>query len=398
MSIPAHTSKSISDSIIAQFEAEFGQTVPLLYKAFLRVLAKVLGGVFILLYKYGGFMYLQQFVQTASIKETTILGTVVSPLKFWGRLVGVGDPTAATNAEMTIDITVTNQTGSLPAGVQLTNVDNGFVYLTTAAVALSSATVSATIRAASDQVGGGGAGTNGNLEVDDVVSFINPLPNVSRNAVVTAQTVTAADAEDTEIYRQRVLDRFQRRPQGGAYADYEAWGEEVEGIVSVYPYTSAYPGQVDLYVEATVASSGSADGIPTTAQLTAVLASVELDDAGLATRRPAGSLVQAYPIVRTAFDVTVSSVATENIPQTEDDIEDALTEYFLGRGPYIVGLQVPPRADQITAAAIGGIIQDIVAAAGGTFSSVSVSVLSVGIDLYTLGEGEKAKIGTLTFS
>lgn len=397
MTIPAHTSKEISDNIIAQFETDLGQTVPLLPKAFLKVLSKVLGAVFILLYKYGGYMFLQQFVQTASIKDTTVLGVLLSPLKFWGRTVGVGDPLPATNAEMTIDITVVNQVGTLPAGTQLTNVDNGFIYILTSAASLSSATVSATIKAVSDQVGGGGAGANGNLEAGDIVSFINPLANVSRSATVTAQTVTAADAEATEVYRQRVLDRFQRRPQGGAYADYEQWGEEGAGIVNVYPYTSAYPGQVDIYVEATVASSGDADGIPTTAQLEAVLALIEYDDGGLSSRRPAGALVNTFPITRTAFDVTVSGVSTDNNTQAESDIEDALTEYFLGRGPYIVGLHVPPRADQITAAAIGGIIQDIVAAAGGTFSYAEVSVLSVQIDLYTLGEGEKAKLGVVSF-
>lgn len=394
MAIPAYTTKDISDNIIAQFETEFGQTVPILPKAFLRVLSRVLGGVFILLYKYGGYMFLQQFVQTASIKDTTILGVVVSPLKFWGRLIGVGDPDAATNAEHTIDITVTNQTGSLPAGTQFVHTSSGVIHILTSAVALSSSTVSGTIKAVSDQTGTGGAGTIGNLTAGDIVSFVNPIPNVSRNAEVTAQTVTGADAEDTEVYRQRVLDRFQRRPQGGAYADYEAWGAGVAGVLNVYPYTSTYPGQVDVYVE----SSTETDGIPTTAQLTAVLDAINYDDTdGLATRRPAGCFVNTFAITRTEFDITISGVSTDNDVQAESDIEDALTEYLLTREPYIVGLHVPPRKDQITAAAIGGIIQDIVAAAGGTFSYVEVSVSSVGVDLYTLGEGEKAKLGTLSF-
>ena len=392
------TTKTISDNIIAQFEAEYGQTVPVLKKAFLRVIAKVLGAVFVVLYKYGNFMFLQQFVQTASINYTTVLGVSVSPLIFWGRLSGVGDPDAAARAEHTIDITVTNQTGSLPAGTQLTNSDNGVVYIMTAAVVLSSATVSATIRAASDQTGGDGSGAIGNLEAGDTVSFLNPLPNVARVATVTAQTVTGADAEDTEVYRQRVLNWFQKRPQGGAYADYQEWGLETAGIVGAYPYTSAYPGQVDVYVEATPASSGDPDGIPTTAQLEAVLALIEYDAAGLATRRPAGSLVNAFPITRTAFDVDITGLDTDDDTQAEADIEAALETYFLSLEPYIVGLNVPPRKDQITQAAIGGIIQDIVAAAGGVFSSAVVSSSSITVGLYTLGEGEKAKLGTVTFT
>ena len=119
MTIDTPTTKEINDSIIARLEASFNQTIPLLAKSFMRVFSKVFAGVVVILYKYGGFIFLQQFVQTASFKDTTILGKVVNPLKFWGRLIGVGDPIAATSAEFGINITVTQQTGSLPSGSQL---------------------------------------------------------------------------------------------------------------------------------------------------------------------------------------------------------------------------------------------------------------------------------------
>jgi len=261
MSLTTLTTKEISENIVAQMEASFNQTIPLLPKSFLRVLAKVLAAVFVLLYKYGGFMFLQIFVQSASANDTTVNGVVLNPLTEWGRLIGVGDPVAATNAELLIDITVENQVGSLPSGSQLVNSDNGVTYITIGAVLLNAATVQANIRAVSDQTGGGGAGAIGNLNPADIVSFANPLANVARDAVVDSQVTTGADAEATEVYRQRVIDRFQKRPQGGALSDYEIWGEEVAGIVNVYPYTSDDPGQVDVYVEATVASSGDPDGI-----------------------------------------------------------------------------------------------------------------------------------------
>lgn len=391
MSLDTPTTQEINDNIIAQLEATLSQTIPLLPKSFLRVLAKALAGVFILLYKYGGFMFLQIFVQTASASDTKILGETVNPLTFWGRLIGVGDPTAATNAELTIDITVTTQSGTLPSGTQLLNADNGVTYLTIGAVALNAATVSATIRAASDQSGGGGAGTIGNLDPGAIVSFANPLSNVARNAVVTAQTVTAADAEATEVYRQRVIDRFQKKPQGGAYADYEAWGEEVEGIINVYPYTSDCPGQVDVYCEATEASSGSADGFPTTAQLEAVLDSIQLDDNGLASRRPAGALANSFSISRTAFVVTVSALVVDNPATVEADITSAVEEYFLGREPFIFGLSILPRKDQITSSGVGGVVNDVVEAAGGVFGGVVLTEGGTPFSLRTLGIGEKAK-------
>lgn len=397
MSLTAPTTKEINDNIIAQLEASLNQTIPLLPKSFLRVLAKALAGVFVLLYKYGGFMILQIFVRTASINETTVNGRILNPLIEWGRLIGVGDPAAATQAELLIDITVENQTGSLPSGSQLVNTNNGVTYITLGSVLLNAPTVQATIRAASDQAGGGGAGAIGNLDPGAIVSFANPLVNVARNAVVGSQTVTGADGESTEAYRQRVIDRFQKRPQGGAYADYEIWGEEPVGIINVYPYTSDCPGQVDVYVEATPESSGDLDGIPTTAQLQEVLDSIGLDQNGLATRRPANALANTFPITRTGFDIRVTGLIVDNLAGVQAAITTAIEEYFLDREPFIGGLSILPRRDRITRSAVGGVVDDIVSAAGGIFSSVIVTQNAVNIELYSLGIGEKAKAATVTF-
>ena len=98
MSLSTPTTKEISDNIIAQLEASLNQAIPLLPKSFLRVLSKVLAGVFILLYKYVGFMFLQIFVDAASASATEVNGKTVVPLTAWGRLIGVGDPVSATSA------------------------------------------------------------------------------------------------------------------------------------------------------------------------------------------------------------------------------------------------------------------------------------------------------------
>lgn len=397
MSLQTPTTKQISDNIIAQLEASLNQTIPLLPKSFLRVLAKALAGVFVLLYKYGGFMFLQIFVRTASASDTTVNGQVVNPLTEWGRLIGVGDPAPATSAELLIDITVENQTGILPSNTQLVNTSNGVTYITIGAVQLNAPTVKATIRAASDQAGGGGAGAIGNLDPGAIVSFANPLANVARNAVVVSQTVTGADGESIDAYRERIIDRFQKRPQGGAYADYEQWGEEPAGIINVYPYTSDCPGQVDVYVEATPESSGDPDGIPTAAQLQEVLDSIELDQDGRATRRPANALANTFPITRTGFDVRVTGLQVDNLAQVQQSITQAIEEYFLDREPFIEGLSVLPRRDRVTRSAVGGVVDDIVSANGGIFSSVIITQNAINVELYSLGIGEKAKAATVTF-
>ena len=398
MSLSTPTTKEISDNIIAQLEASLNQTIPLLPKSFLRVLAKALAAVFIILYKYAGYIFLQMFVQTASDIETTINGKILTPLIEWGRLIGIGDPAPATSAELNIEITVTTQSGVLPASTQLVSTDNGVTYLTIGSTILDAPTKIILIKAASDQAGGGGVGTIGNLEIDSILSFVNPLANVSRNAVVTEQVVTGTEAESTEAYRDRVISRFQKRPQGGALADYVIWGLEPVGIINIYPYTSDCPGQVEVYAEATIESSGSPDGIPTIAQLQLVADSIELDQNGLASRRPANALVNTIAISRVGFDIIIIGLIADDLAQVQQDIISAVEEYFLEREPFIEGLSILPRKDRITQSAVSGVVDDIVSAAGGVFNSAVIQQNGISIAIYSLGKGEKTKAQTVTFS
>ena len=392
MSLETPKTGAVADNIVSQIEASIGQSVPLLPKAFIRVLAKAVAGVFTLLYKYGGWMFLQIFVRTASARETEVNGAAVVPLEMWGELIGVGKRARATAAELTIDITVETQGGVLDSGTQLIKSSTGVTYITIGSVALDAPTVSATIRAVADQADGGGAGTIGNLDPGAVVAFANPLGAVDREAVVTAQTVTGADAEAVAAYRRRIIDRFRRRPQGGAYADYAAWGVEPSGIVNVYPYTSANPGQVDVYVEA-----AGGDGVPTSAQLQEVRDIIDLDASGRATRRPATALVNTFAITRKAFAVEVVDMTVDDAATVQAQIIAAVADYFLEREPFILGLSIPPRQDRITPGAVAGVIDRIVNAAGGVFGAVRVFVDGDEIQVYSLDIGEKAKSDGVTF-
>lgn len=398
MSLATPTTTEISASILAQIESSISQSVPLLPKAFARVLAKVLGGVFVLLWKYAGFIFLQLFVSTSTHRETVVNGRTIRPLLEWGRLIGVGDPEAATRAELVVEVTVLVQTGSLPAGSQLLYSPTGVVYLTTAAVALDAATVEVTIRASSDPDGGGGAGAIGNLDVGTVVSFASPLANIARDTTVLSQSVTGADAESWEAYRTRVIRRFQRRPQGGAYADYQLWGEEDPGILNVYPYTSASPGEIDVYVEATEASSGDPDGIPTAGQLTTVFDLITADEDGLPSRRPANAAINVYAITRTAFDVEITGLTASDLPAAKAAIEAATDEYLRSREPFIVGLSILPRRDLITRAGVTTAADEAASALGGTVISVRLLLSGSPLVAHTLGDGEKAKLGVTAYA
>lgn len=387
MSLDVPTTETLSDNIIAQLESELSQTIPVLPKAFSRVLAKALSGTIVLVYKYASFQFLQLFVAHATMEETTIGGKKVRPLLSWGRLFGVPDPAPAVRAELLVAVTVTNQTGTLRAGRQLLRSETGVVYTTVADAALDAAEIQVTVRASVDH-----AGAIGNLETNDVISFANPLPNVARDAAVVSSVKTGADAESTEAYRTRVIRRVQRRPQGGAYADYQGWAEEVEGIINAYPYTGS-PGGIVIYCEADEVSSGSSDGIPTGGQLGDVFANIELEESGLATRRPANAAITVDPIARTAFDLEVQGLSPDT-PENRAEIEAGVDEFLRSREPYIVGLSVLPRLDRISEAEVGGIVSGIAHAQGATVAEVSLSPGPAS----TLGQGEKAKLGTTTWS
>lgn len=397
MALTTPTTRQISENIIAQLEGELSQTIPLMPRAFLRVLAKVMAGVYITLYKYAGFSLLQQFVASASMAETEINGQRFSPLVQWGRMVGVGDPLAATQAQLEIEVVVLNQTGSLPAGTQALNTTTGVVYQTTAAVALDAATVTATVRAASDQSGGDGSGEIGNMVDGQTLQLASAPATVAATVTVTSTVAVGAEAELEDVYRARILQRFQRRPQGGAYSDYQAWGTEVEGIRNVYPYTGA-PGQVDVYVEAVAGP----DGIPDSSQLEDVLESIEFDPdespspTGLANRRPANAAINVLPITRTAFDVDITGFVADDEAGVLASIEQGVDEYLRAREPFIVGLSSLPRLDRVTQGAVAGVVNEIAEANGASVANVILRRGSDTILQYTLAHGELAKLGTLT--
>lgn len=397
MALTTPTTQEISERIIDQIAASINQTIPLLPLAFTRVLAKVLAGVYVLLYKYIGWNFLQTFVSTASFQETTIFGRTLTPLIEWGRLIGVGDPNAGTAAELVVDIVVTNQTGTLLAGTQLTSNKNGVTYLLLSPVTLDAAVVQGTIRASLDLDGESAVGAVGNLEVADVVSFVNPLDDVERDTAVSSITTVGVDPEEEAEYRQRVIDRFQQSPQGGSGVDYRIWGI-IEGIINIYPYKGS-PGYVDVYVEAN--TDLDPDGIPTAGQLTAVSNAITYDDEGLQTRKPVNAFLNTYPITRSGYTVTVTGLVVDDPVTVQANILTAVTNYFLDREPFIDGVTPNPRKDFVKVNNVNSVIDDFVSAAGGTFASTSI-VLTVGaIPILVqdqLGIGAKSKLDAINYA
>lgn len=397
MALETPTTKEISDNIVNQISVSINQTIPLLPVAFTRFLAKVLAGVFILLFKYIGFNFLQIFVRTASFQETTILGKKVTPLIDWGILIGVGSPDAGTPSELIVDITVINQVGSLPAGTQLTSNKNGITYLLLSPVTLDASIVQGTIRASTDIEGNTAVGTIGNLDPGDTVSFVNPLADVERDTLVDSVSVPGLDAETEAAYRQSVIDRFQQIPQGGSGVDYVIWGTEVPGIIRIYPYKGT-PGFVDVFAEAN--TDIDPDGFPTAQQLLDVENAIRFDEEGLQTRLPVNVFLNVFSISRKGYTVTVTGLTVSDPVTVEANITAALNDYFLDREPFIDGVTSLPRRDFIKLNNVISIVDDFVSAAGGNFTSAElfITVGSVPVPIQDqLAIGQKAKADAINY-
>lgn len=393
--IQPRSTQALSDDITAQLSAQFSQTIPLLPKSFSRVLAKIFSGVFVMLYKYAGFIFLQVMVRYASAQTTEIAGEKVRPLVELGRLFGVADPVAATPAQLTVSIPVFDQTGILKAGTKLLRSDTGVVYSTLDSVDLNAPVIQVPAIAAGEETGGTGAGEIGNLPPGSALLVLSAPDEISDEASVVSLDVPGVSAESADAYRTRIFTRVQAIPEGGAPSHYRKWALTVDGIVAAYPTKSSNPGEVDVYVEASEASSGSPDGIPTGAQLAAVAAYInEVDPvSGQPKRRPANDAVNVLPITRTAFDVEVGRLVADGKQlNAEAAINQGVDEYLRSREPFIVGLSVLPRDDRITATAVGGVVDDIISSLGGTVETVKLKLNGSEIDEYTLTAGEKAKL------
>jgi uncharacterized phage protein gp47/JayE len=392
MSAPTKkTAKQISDIFVTTLEAEISQSVPLMPRAFIRLFSKLMGIVFVVLFQYSEFIAMQSFIRFASDKPITIGGITYTPLDMWGEQIGL-KRNLGQRSDGTIEITVLVTGGTLLSGSVLLDPNTQETYLTVADVSLSSSSVSATVRATNYK-------TSATLYVDQSLSFVSAPPEIEKVVTVATVTQQGADAEDTDSWRQRQLDWWSARPQGGASADYREWGSEVSGVENIYPYsggTSAIPtsgpGQVDIYVEA----SNTVDGIAPQALLDAVKDNIEQTaSTGLADRRPINCYVNTASIYRKTVNATIAGLVVSDTSTVQTAIEEALEQYLLSRENYIIGLSRLPRRDVISESEASGVVGRVVSAYGGTVNSLSFDTIT---QAYVLEEGEKAKLGTVTWT
>jgi len=390
---------SLYTEIKASFASTYNQNVSPLPKSFLNILSKVLAGLMNAVYKYGNFTSKQIFLKTASFEPITLDdGTVIRPLVEVARKYGIGEPTPATQAELEAQATVI-AAGTIPSGTQLTNKATGIIYTTTQDYTVTSGTVNLSILASGDATNTGGFGVIGNMQIGDIVTFINPQIASAEASIVTILT-TATDSETEDNYRNRAITKAKQQTLPNNLLWFREEAEEI-GTVRVYPYTSSNAGFIDIYVKNTLAGSV----IPTQTQLDEVLNAVVYDAAGIvqlpATLKPEN--INVLPVTTKSFSITISTINSNNeIASIQTAITAALQDLFANYEPYISAIDVTDaRKDLIDTQEINGVVYSTAKALGATVGSITLFEIVSGnastINKYLLDKNELATLASVDY-
>lgn len=393
------TIEEVQQLLIRSFEHEFNTQLQILPKSFIKILCKVFAGVFIVVYKLVGWYFLQMFPETADWKEVTILGVRLRPLVKLGVLFGVGEPLAGVQWRGIITIDVLTQGSVLYSGTQLKSSVTGKLYIVEETKTLLQ--TKETVSVVCTEIG-----TAGNLEKNDTLNFVNPYGFIKTEAIVSDVARVGLDNELESSYRNRVINRFRLQPQGGALADYRIWASEVPGVLNVYPYNDKeQPGGVLLYVSGI--SDVYVDRIPDKGLLKKVGEACTYDpETGRATRKPLtamldpkndGSYSNVKPVSVAVFDVVITGVSGIVPADFAQVVKPALQNYFLERDLYIRGLSDDNnRTNVISKNHVITVINQIAVSVKAIFETAEIRKDGKVAPLYTLDNGELAKLGALT--
>jgi hypothetical protein len=385
MSLNIPATQEQADQNIARFESALGQNAPIATKAFLRVLGILEASQYTTLYKFAIERAKQNLALTATGDDLDLIGEEYGVIR-----------KAAEAAVLTISLPAINGT-VIPATVDFLGVANGVRYFPNSSVVAAGGF--AVLDVTSEEVG-----IAGNLQVSDELTIGTQIAGAESTAAVIVIVNTGAEQESDEEYRVRVLDEIRSEGGGGNSFDYRRWSQEVAGVVRAFPYGGqpplpGTPPDRTVYIE--VSTTIDPDGLAPSSILTEVRDTITIDpDTGL-TRQPLGltdGTLFVLSITRSSFYVRITDLIVDASveAETKDEIETALTNYFLALQPFVDGLDFEgDKNDIITALTISDIVQDIIAARGGSATKVEFGI-APGVftaTQETLDSGEKAKLG-----
>jgi hypothetical protein len=382
-------------STLSDLEAQYGISIPLIGKNYLRGLAAVQAAKLKLYYLAIGNLQKNIFVDTA--ESESIGGT----LERFGRVKLGRNPFAAVAAQY--ELTITGTIGqTIPASSTFKSDDTatnaGVIYVLDSAYTLVATTDAITVRALTP-------GDAGALGIGDTLTPTQPLVAINSgpgSCVVASEIVEPLEAETLEAYRAAIIASYRLEAQGGSAGDYRLWAQDAQGVAAVYPYARAgYPCQINLYVEATQADSTDGKGTPSAAILADVEDVVDMNpDTTIALlergRRPLQVVVNYLAITPKTVNITITGYTGVTAAQ-QVTILAALTTLIDSIRPFIAAADVlSERNDTLDVnKIIAAIITD---QPGAVFTSVSFTVDAVSQTTYTFTAGNIPATGTVTYA
>lgn len=382
MAVKIPTTEEIAKQNLTNYEQKINQESPLNDRSFLNVMSQNEAGAATILYKYGQERALQNLAESATGSDLERIGAEYGIIK-----------KKAIAAEYIITLPGTNET-IIPATSIFTGVNNGVKYTSLNSEIITGGIATITVRSTV-------IGTAGNLNIGDLMKIESQISGAEPTATIITQTVTGANDENEDIFRERVLERIQNPPQGGATVDYRFWSRTVAGVNNAFPYSGlVLPGDITVYIEADLDVSPP-DGIPSQGLLDQVEYAILFDESGLRANMPLGvSNLYVLPISRTPLYVSIAGLVVDNEATVKTNIESALSDYFLSLEPFIDGLTIENKKnDTITEPSVTSIVEDVVSAAGGSVLNVFFGLTPGSIfPQYILTGGVLAKLGSISYA
>lgn len=284
---------------VSDVETSIEQDVPLLGKSVLRVLSTVQAAGHHEQYQYLGYLSRQLLPDTA---ESEFLRRHA---RIWGVI-----PKDATFSTGPVSFSGSDGAAIL-AGTALLGL-NRFEYEVTASGTITGGQVTLSVRSRE-------AGAVGNLPEGTRLTLISAIPGVDGAAIVQPPGISGGfEEESDEDLLDRLLERIQNPPQGGAESDYIIWAREVPGVTRAWtiPFHMG-PGTLGLLF----ALDNAADRIPDAAKVAEVQA--YLDDRN---RRPIGARPVVFAPARRVVDFSLS--VEPDTPEIRAAIENDLRDYL----------------------------------------------------------------------
>lgn len=386
------TLTEIYNDIIADFEAQFGVTLPTFGKNFLRIMAAAQAAKLKLFYLAIGSVQKNIFVDTA--ESETIGGT----LERFGRVKLNRNPFPATSGKY--EITVTGEDGAIiPAQTTFKSNDDsqnpGKLYILDSQHTMVGTSDTIIVRSLE-------TGVDVKLTVGDKLTATAPIALVNSIATVATETQEPAAAESLEDYRKKTLDAYRLEPQGGAATDYRLWSFDAQGVRQSYPYAkSGADYEINLYVEATAADSTDGKGTPSSALLLAVEDVVEFDpDTTRPTeergRRPLQAIVNFLPVTIREVDIVINGYVNRTA-EIESALISAINTEINKIRPFVSACDILSEKNDILDA--NKVIATILnTRPGSVFGAVGITVDGTPYTSFTFINGDIPYVNSVSFA